>query len=177
MEAMGLLVLVARHPMQLFALRITRRFRDLVPREEILSAVDLGLLRAAKRYEAGKGAFSSFASIWVRREVFRLLRGELRWRARYVCGDAEIEDTPGAEDPSSAAERSEAARLCAGDLDELWRAHKADGEPLRDIAKTYGLSLREVQTRIARADQRLRRTHAPWTLPPRRPRRGWRRRW
>lgn len=177
MEPKGLLVLVARRPMQLFALRITRRFRDVVPREEILSAVDLGLLRAAQCYDAGKGPFSGFAAIWVKQEVYHLLRRELRWRQRYVSSEVSIEDAAAADDPARAAEQAEVVRLCAGDIDEVWRAHKAEGESLRDIARTYGLSLREVQTRIGRADRRLRRAHAPWTLPPRKPRHGWRRRW
>lgn len=176
MEPMGLLVLVARRPMQLFGLRLIRRFRDVVRREDVFSAVDLGLLCAAGRYDAEKGPFSRYAMIWVRREVLRLLRGELQWRQRYISNDASIEETPAAEDPTFAAEQSELARQLEGQVDEVWRAHKADGESLRDIARTYGLSLREVQTRIARADRRLRSTYAPWTLPARCPRSGWRRR-
>lgn len=174
MEPKGLLVLVARRPMRSLGLRLTRRFRDLVSRDEVLSAVDFALLRAADRFDAEKGSFGAFAAIWVRREVLRLVRCELRWRNRYVSGEEVLEEAS-TEDAALAIERSEALRLIAADADELWRAHVGEGESLREIARTYGLSLRQVQTRITAAERRLRRTHAPWTLGPmRRSGRPWR---
>ena len=165
MEPKGLLVLVARRPMRSLGLRLTRRFRDLVSRDEVASAVDLALLRAADRFDAEKGSFGAFAAIWVRREVLRLVRCELRWRNRYVSGEEALE-AASTEDAALAIERSQASRLIAEDADELWRTHVGEGESLREIARTYGLSLRQVQTRIVAAERRLRRKHAPWMLGP-----------
>jgi len=172
MDPKTLLVLLARRDMQAFGLRLTRRYRDLIDRDEVRSSVDLALLCAAERFDVTKGAFLPFATIWVKWEVRHLVRRELRWHRCNVC-QGQVMAGERSDPCTEATDRGDLARVLEGDIDAIWRAHVGEGESLREIAQVYGLSLRQVQCRIARAQQRLRKRHAPWTVPVRPPRRRW----
>jgi len=158
MEAKSLLVLLVRCEMQSYGLRLTRRYRDFVERDEVLSAVDYALLRAVKRFDASRGSFLVFAMIWVRREVLHLVRRELEWRRRRLSHSLLVEQAE-PETPHDEAERSQIGRILRVEMHEIWRAHVGDGESVRDLAATYGKSLRHIQTAIARSQRRLSKLH------------------
>jgi len=160
MEAKKLLVLLVRGEMQGYGLRLTRRYRDVLDRDEVRSAVDLALLRAAERFDACRGPFLVFAMIWVRREVLQLLRRELSWRRRRAEPESAIEPAR-FDSPHDEAERSQISRLIDAEQHELWRAHVGGGESVRELAATYGKSLRQIQSTIARSQRRLSRVHGP----------------
>ncbi len=160
MEAKSLLVLLVRREMQSYGLRLTRRYRDIVDRDEVLSAVDFALLRAVERFDSSRGIFLVFAMIWVRREVHHLVRREITWRRRRTQQDWLIEPVR-FDCPHDEAERAQIARLIDAEQHALWRAHVGDEASVRDLAATYGKSLRHVQTDIARSQRRLSRIHGP----------------
>lgn len=155
MEAKCLLVLLARDRMRSYALRITRRYRGLIERDEILSAVDLALLKAANRYQHTRGAFVPYACIWVRCEVFKLVRSELGWLGRRVDA-VELEEREGDAASYDEVERMEITELLKRGMHELWSAHVAEGRTLRELAAAHKMSLRQVQQRISRSQRRLR---------------------
>lgn len=171
MDAKSLLVLLVRRDMQSYGLRLTRRYRDVVDRDDVLSAVDFALLRAVERFDADRGPFLVFAMIWVRREVHHLVRRELTWRRRRTQEEWQIEPVR-FDSPHEEAERSQIARLIDAGQHEIWRAHVGNGASVRDLAAANGKSLRQVQTDIARSQRRLSRIHSPperrsaWKVPP-----------
>lgn len=159
MEAKSLLVLLVRREMQTYGLRLSRRFRDVVERDDVLSAVDFALLRAVERFDASRGSFLVFAMIWVRREVLHLVRRELEWRKRRL-NDHLLADPAEPESPHDEAERTQITRILREERHEIWSAHVGNGASVRDLAATYGKSLRQVQADIARSQRRLSKLHA-----------------
>jgi len=170
MDPKYLLVLLVRCNMQTFGLRLTRRFRDIIERDDVYGAVDLALIRAVRRFDPLRGAFLSFATIWVKREVLKLVRCELRWQQRAVHDAKTLERIPDDFDFDTTEQR-DAERVLVGEIDAIWRAHVGDGQSLRDIAANEGLSVRQVQRRIDAAEQALRRIHAITNPSPHRSRR------
>lgn len=61
-----------------FALDVAKRFQGRgVPLDDLISAANLGLLEAAKRFDASNGArFITYAVWWIRRYIFKALSGE-----------------------------------------------------------------------------------------------------
>lgn len=155
-NANDLMVLLVRPRMQSYGRRLARRYRDVVDADEVLSAVDMGLLHAVGRFDPRRGPFIVLAGIWVRREVMRLVGRELEWRKRCVT-DEDVSEPATTEGPHEEAERRQIARLVDRDEHRIWRDHVADGCSLRELSRRTGLSLRQIQVRLARSRRRLTR--------------------
>lgn len=160
MHAKSLMVLLARPRMQAFGRAFARRYRDLLDRDEVTSAIDLGLLNAADRFDRTRGPFFGFATIWVRREIMALVRRELRW-AKHRVSDDGLEVATSADSPHEVAERRQLERLIEREGHSLWRAHLSDGLSLRELARRYGLSLRQIQARLSDSRKRLTKLVTP----------------
>jgi hypothetical protein len=102
------LVLLTRNTAHAFALSLCGRHRNLIEREEILAAADLGLIRGAESFDPSRGNFSTWVYFWVRREVRRLIARELAWRHRVK--PIEPEDMRSGDDPHGWSELHELTR-------------------------------------------------------------------
>lgn len=154
MNPKSLVVMLLHKPMNSYALRLARRYSDVVERDDVLGAAALGLLKAVRGFDPEKGPIRPFAMIWVRREVFLLVKRELTWRKQNLelawYADEEAPDTPFEE-----AEKAEIMRALDVSEHAIWRAHVGHGVSVRDLAQTYRTSLRQIQNAIARSQRRL----------------------
>lgn len=156
MDQRELLVLLVRDRLHAYGMRIARKFRGLVERDDVISAVDLALMRASHRFEPERGPFIVFAMIWVRRELMHLLRRASRWNRWEVSDPGALEIVNNDDCPHSDAERREIDRLIDAQH-ELWRAHIASELSVRQLSARTGLDRRLIERRIRASDRRLKR--------------------
>lgn len=156
MDQRELLVLLVRDRLHAYGLALTRRFRGLVETDDVISAVDLALMRASHRFEPDRGPFIGFALIWVRRELMHLLRRASRWHRWEVTDPGDIEAASDDASPHAEAERRQIARLVESQH-ALWRDHVAADRSVRQLASETGLDRRLVARRIRSSDRRLKR--------------------
>lgn len=150
-----LLALYARPLLHGYAIRHFRRHRDLLSLDEIRSIVDEGIFEACRRFDPSKGTFVAFARFWVRRQLHRAVAHELVWQRRRVGeGDALFEAEVDEREGLECLEEQVAARDLVGRIEpatyDMWKMY-ADGRPLRELARVYGLSIRQVRQRLERA--------------------------
>lgn len=149
----SLLVHAARPSLQNFAVRKTHSFRDLLSTEEAKSLADYALMEAAIRFNPMKGAFRSYAQIWVMREIFRYISEEIEWKKRkdpLLGGDHE-------HDESVVTAMAEEALLFQNMLHDipassrrLWMEH-LQGHSLRELSRLHRLSFRRVREEMQKA--------------------------
>ncbi len=155
MNPESLVVLLLRQPMNAYALRIARRYSDVVERDDVLGAAALGLVKAVRGFDPEKGPIRPFAMIWVRREVFLLVKRELTWRKHNLELGYYVESEEAPDTPHEDAERAEVMRALDVSEHAIWRAHVGHDVSVRDLARTYRTSLRQIQNAIARSHRRL----------------------
>ncbi len=152
MSPMTLLAMLARPELHAFALAHARHHRDLLSTEDAVSAADQGLVEACRRYQHERGPFMPFARIWVLREVNRAIGLELKWRRRMVCELSEVaEPLDPQPDGEASAVRNQFERLVGDESFRMWTRHAEDGETLRELARGYRVSLRQIRSRIRKA--------------------------
>lgn len=154
-----LLALCARPLLHGYAIRRFRRHRDLLNLDEIRSAADEGLLEACRRFDPEKGTFIAFARFWVRRQVQRAVLQELVWqRQRVGEGDEVFEEAVGELENDERLEEQVAARDLVSRLPrvehDMWAMH-ATGRSLRELARAYNISIRQVRQRMDRGRQAI----------------------
>lgn len=154
-----LLTLCARSLLHGYAIRRFRRHRDLLDKDEIRSAADEGIVEASRRFDPEKGAFTTFARFWVRRQVQRAIAQELFWRRHRIGeGDGEFEDLVEALEGDERLEEQVAARDLVKRLDpvehEMWAMHST-GRSLRELARDYNISIRQVRQQMDRGRRAL----------------------
>lgn len=152
-----LLALCARPLLHGYAIRRFRRHRDLLNLDEIRSAADEGLLEACRRFDPGKGTFIAFARFWVRRQVQRAVAQELFWqRQRIGEGDEAFEEAVEELEGDERLEEQVAARDIVRRLppveQDMWTMHAA-GRSLRELARAYNISIRQVRHQMDRGRQ------------------------
>ncbi len=60
-----------------FSLPYLNRCLDKHEREDLVSAANLGFLKAVKKYNARKGNFFSYAKLWIKAEIIKAIRDNL----------------------------------------------------------------------------------------------------
>ena len=60
-----------------FSLPYLNRCLDKYEREDLVSAANLGFLKAVKKYNARKGNFFSYAKLWIKAEIIKAIRDNL----------------------------------------------------------------------------------------------------
>jgi hypothetical protein len=154
---MTLLAMLARPELHNFALSHARGHHDLLSREETVSAADQGLVEACRRFRPERGPFMPFARIWVLREVNRAITLEWRWRRRMVCELDDVEEPLDLQSDGEAnVARGEFERILGDESFRLWARHAEDGETLRELARGYQMSLRQIRNRIRTAGASIR---------------------
>lgn len=154
-----LLALCARPLLHGYAIRRFRRHRDLLNPDEIRSAADEGLLEACRRFDPEKGTFIAFARFWVRRQVQRAVVQELHWqRQRVGEGDDTFEEVVSELEVDERLEDQVAARDLVNRLPkvehDMWSRH-ATGQSLRELARAYNISIRQVRQKMERGRKAL----------------------
>jgi len=154
-----LLALCARPLLHGYAIRRFRRHRDLLDVDEIRSAADEGLLEACRRFDPDKGTFIAFARFWVRRQVQRAVAQELFWqRQRVGEGDDSFEELVEELEGDERVEEQVAARDLVKRLapveHDMWAMH-VTGRSLRELARAYNISIRQVRQQMERGRQAI----------------------
>lgn len=149
-----LLALYARPLLHGYAIRHFRRHRDLLSLDEIRSIVDEGIFEACRRFDPSKGTFVAFARFWVRRQLHRAVAHELVWQRRRVGeGDALFEAEVDKREALECLEEQVAAKDLMERIEpttcDMWSMY-AEGRSLRELARVYGLSIRQVRQRLDR---------------------------
>lgn len=154
-----LLALCARPLLHGYAIRRFRRHRDLLNLDEIRSAADEGLLEACRRFDPEKGTFIAFARFWVRRQVQRAVMQELVWqRQRIGEGDETFEEVVGELEADDRLEEKAEARDLVNRMQsvehDMWTMHAA-GRSVRELARAYDISIRQVRHQMDRGRKAL----------------------
>lgn len=152
-----LLALCARPLLHGYALKQCRRHRDLMSADEIRSVADEGLLEACRRFDPDRGPFLVFARFWVMRQLRRALKQELRWKR--AADFDELVDASEVIDELPNFECQLAMRQLERQLDsasyEVWCAHVDKGDSLRELARRYGVSIRQIRSSLSRTRARV----------------------
>lgn len=154
-----LLALYARPLLHGYAIRRFRRHRDLLSLDEIRSIADEGIFEACRRFDPEKGAFVAFARFWVRRQLHRAVAHELVWQRKRVGeGDTLFQAEIDERETLECLEEQVTARDLVGRIEptayDMWAMH-VDGRPIREVARAYGLSVRQVRQQLERARVKL----------------------
>ena len=130
--------LESRNWLRRYAVGLAARCRPDLGREEAASLADLGLVLAAKRFDATRGyAFTTYARRWVAGEVLRAGREAAHWsRAEPWCA---VADTSTGIDSVHAriALRSALAKTSKAERHVLW-VHGAQGHSLAEASRAVG---------------------------------------
>lgn len=131
------ILLRARPRLHYFALRLGRRHRDLLSRDELRSIADGAMLDAWQRYRPGRCAFTTFARHWVYGAVLREVARELAERARRAEFELVAPPLIDCGPHPGAMVRQLVERLPRRERGVLI-SHALGGEPLASIARAAG---------------------------------------
>lgn len=157
-----LLVLLTRNSAHAYALSMSGRYRNLIDRDDILAAADLGLLRGAKSYQPDKASFSAWVFFWIRREVRRLIGREVNWHTRVAA--CEPDEVLSGDDQHALAELLELSRHLDAETQRLL-AERLSAHRLATVPGLEGLT-------PSQARRRLRSLREAMTGEPKRKRPG-----
>lgn len=156
MNPTTLLALIARPTLHEYAIALARQYRDLVGRDEARSAADEGIVEACGRYRPERGPFLPFARLWVLRQIHRAIRREVRWRRRMVMDGADFgELLDERTDGEGATIRKQVENVLGEEGFQLWARHAEEGDTLREIARGYGVSIRQVRRKVSESHARI----------------------
>ena len=139
--------------------------------DDLQQAAALGMIEAARGYDAGKGSFLTWATYYMRREIREALGLRGRERAEYHTRSlnapltedgqtlADLLDDPGAEDLADRAARQDAVRIMleairdtGADLVQAW----LEGRKLAGLARERGEPPHKIRAAYNRQLARLR---------------------
>ncbi|MFO0744753.1 MAG: hypothetical protein U1F43_03640 [Myxococcota bacterium] len=148
-----LLALMCRESLLSHALRVARRYRDLISEAEVMSALDLGLSLAAAKFDPSRGGFQDLARPIVERVVKRTAKRELAWRSRSLEG---LPTQPVLVDQQAELEswRNELKELLGPDYD-TFMSHFGWGMSMRDLGRREERSFRSVRDSLQSSIQRV----------------------